>query len=251
MFRRNLALVWFGIIVLCGMFLFGQETWMAPPTFDALIEVFENTVELKEESVEVVLESDEGAYLEAYWNNIYDAYFMPGLFTGSKWIAKARKVGSSTWYQKPVPKVPDYATNYVTIDLPSTQCADNDEDGYGYPGSSACTYAELDCNDSDPNIHPNAPDSCDDVDQDCDGADGVPELCGNNIDDDCDGKTDCTPGQEDPDCNCASGSCIGTVEASTYQTSPGYGASDLGKHLSYFLLPLGALIGLMIWWRKR
>ena len=47
------------------------------------------------------------------------------------------------------------------------------------------------------------------------------------------------------------GVCPGSVAASTLQESPVYGASDLGKHLGYLLLPLGALIGLMIWRRKR
>ena len=46
-------------------------------------------------------------------------------------------------------------------------------------------------------------------------------------------------------------SCAGSAEASTYQPSPVYGSSDLAKHLSFFLLPLGAVIGLMIWRRKR
>jgi len=69
-------------------------------------------------------------------------------------------------------------------------------------------------------------------------------LCGNGIDDDCDGLTD----NDDPDC--ATTPCSGST-ASTVGVSPVYSASDLGRQLAYFLLPLGAVIGLMIWRRKR
>ncbi len=43
---------------------------------------------------------------------------------------------------------------------------DQDKDGYA---------ADVDCDDSDPNVHPNAPELCDDVDQDCDGAVADPD----------------------------------------------------------------------------
>lgn len=83
MFKRNLIVVWVGIVVLSGMFLMGQESWSPPP------------------------------------------------------------------------------------------CTDLDGDGYGIPASSLCTYPGLDCDDSDGDVNP-----------------AGEEICGNAIDDDCDGKTD-------------------------------------------------------------
>ncbi len=52
-------------------------------------------------------------------------------------------------------------------------CTDLDGDGYGNPYSTLCTYPVWDCNDGDPDIHHDAED-----------------VCGNMIDDDCDGETD-------------------------------------------------------------
>lgn len=45
--------------------------------------------------------------------------------------------------------------------------------------------------------------------------------------------------------------CAGSAEASGYGTNPIYRPSGLGEHLAYFLLPIGAVIGLGIWRRKR
>jgi hypothetical protein len=70
-------------------------------------------------------------------------------------------------------------------------------------------------------------------------------LCSNGIDDDCDELID----GDDPDCT--STACSGSAEASTFEPSPVYGASDLVGHLACFMLPLGAVIGLRIWRGKR
>lgn len=48
-------------------------------------------------------------------------------------------------------------------------CTDADRDGYGRPGASACAVPLPDCDDASASIHPEAPDLCDGVDNDCDG----------------------------------------------------------------------------------
>ena len=64
-------------------------------------------------------------------------------------------------------------------------CGDGDGDGFD---DHSCNG--LDCDDEDPAVHPGVADPCDSIDQDCDGADGIPEIPGNGIDDDCDGRID-------------------------------------------------------------
>ncbi|MCJ7816588.1 MAG: hypothetical protein MUP55_01905, partial [Candidatus Aenigmarchaeota archaeon] len=62
-----------------------------------------------------------------------------------------------------------FNTSLCTSPLP---CIDNDGDGYGNPASSSCTYPQVDCNDSNPNIHSGAQETCGDgIDYDCDGQD--------------------------------------------------------------------------------
>jgi len=46
-------------------------------------------------------------------------------------------------------------------------------------------------------------------------------------------------------------SCVGSITSSTYQVSPVYGPSDLGKHLACFLLPVGAVVLLRTLRRRR
>jgi subtilisin family serine protease len=91
---------------------------------------------------------------------------------------------------------------------PPAQCIDGDADGF-FPINGCGT--ELDCNDGDDTIYPGAPEVCGDgIDQDCNGQDktkgkgcgggggggGDKESCKNGVDDDGDGLVDCL----DPDC---------------------------------------------------
>ena len=170
-------------------------------------------------------------------------------------------------------------------------CPDGDGDDYGDPASIWCDYHELDCNDSNPNVNPGAAEKCNGIDDNCDGntdegfnvgmtctdglgicetsgtyvctgdglgtecnaVPGTPQVegpaedptCDDELDNDCDGDAD----GADPDCT--AGGCARSVAASTVDTSLVHGSSDLAKHLAYILLPIGAVIGLGIWRRKR
>jgi hypothetical protein len=53
------------------------------------------------------------------------------------------------------------------VDDGCTACVDADGDGYGDPASNLCTYPEQDCDDSDPNISPGMPETCNEIDDNC------------------------------------------------------------------------------------
>ena len=66
---------------------------------------------------------------------------------------------------------------------PTKICPDKDHDGYGSPASTNCTYPQLDCDDNNKEIHL-----------------GATEICGNGIDENCDGiDQECLSTCEDKD----------------------------------------------------
>ena len=102
-----------------------------------------------------------------------------------------------------------WASDALTVLLQATVCVDMDEDGYGVQNTDLCPYPDLDCDDEDPDVNPGTAEICgNSIDDDCDGLTDYddpdccfPEVCDNLIDDDCDGLVD----SEDPDCPCADG----------------------------------------------
>jgi hypothetical protein len=114
----------------------------------------------------------------------------------------------------------------IRLVIPCSLDDDNDDDGYV---SVAC--GGDDCNDGDPAVNPGMSES------------EVIGNCSDWKDNDCDGSPDCN----DPDCPDCPTSCAGNAAASTLGATSVHGASDLGKHLAFFLLPVGAVIGLRIW----
>jgi len=65
------------------------------------------------------------------------------------------------------------------------------------------------------------------------------------------GNTGTESGDSNEACTHYGTACAGSAEASGYGTNPVYRPSDLGKHMTYLLFSLGAVMGLMLWRRKR
>jgi hypothetical protein len=78
------------------------------------------------------------------------------------------------------------------------RCEDTDGDGFGAPASESCFFAQADCDDAAVAVNPGAPEICgNDVDEDCDG---LAQTCAadGDADADLDAEQDAAP-DADPD----------------------------------------------------
>ena len=104
-------------------------------------------------------------------------------------------------------------------------CTDTDSDGYGNPASATCANPTLDCNDSAPAIHPGAAEICGNgIDENCNGSDlACPAVCGNNVGEgteECDGtdlrsQTCTTRGFTGGSLSCVAAACTFDTSACT------------------------------------
>lgn len=96
-------------------------------------------------------------------------------------------------------------------------CTDIDSDGYGFPASDECEYEDADCDDNNPDINPSVTEICgDDIDNNCNG------YTDENFDLDYDGFTNCENDCNDNDplinpdaeeiCNGIDDNCDGNID---------------------------------------
>jgi len=99
-------------------------------------------------------------------------------------------------------------------------CVDGDGDGYGSPASPGCAHFELDCDDTNGSVHPDAT-----------------EIPGNGIDDDCNAATP--------------GACEGTQSANAAVSAAGRSETRASApiDLGLYLVPAAALV--LAWRRAR
>jgi len=192
MFGRKHLPVWIGIILLSGMFLMGQDTWAPTECIDNDSDGYGNPA------------SSQCTYPDLDCDDS-NAEVNPGATEGS---AGDPTCGDGL----------DNDCDGLTDgdDAGCQVCLDGDEDGYGDPASEACTYPELDCDDSTADVNP-----------------GETEICGNGIDDDCDTLTD----GDDPACG-GTGLLPDTDQSVCYNTSseitcPSSGAAFYGQDAQY------------------
>ncbi|MBW1881223.1 MAG: hypothetical protein JRJ84_22950, partial [Deltaproteobacteria bacterium] len=78
-------------------------------------------------------------------------------------------VGGTYYLAVEEPGDPQGAADHIyALSVWMPMCPDDDGDGYGSPIHPHCAESEEDCDDTDPNIHPAAPDLYDLVNEDCD-----------------------------------------------------------------------------------
>ncbi|HXI03415.1 MAG TPA: MopE-related protein [Candidatus Saccharimonadales bacterium] len=145
-------------------------------------------------------------------------------------------------------------SEYGSYDLMISAQNPSDDDGDGYDST-------VDCDDTDPNIHPGATEVCDGVDQNCDGTidegfdldgdgyttcagdcddtnpavnPGMDEIPSNGIDDNCNGEIDETPQTDTV-----------TITGVTYRSGPGrltvYATSDQQPAVTLTLVGFGSM----------
>ena len=166
MLRRNLFLVWLGIVLLSGMFLLGQQPW--PPEQECIdkdVDGYGNPaapwctfsqLDCDDSNPDVNPGTTEGPYGDPTCSDELDN---------------------------------DCDDDTDVDDSGCCECMDGDSDGYGDPGCENCTYPATDCDDSNPDVNPGAsegpggdPTCSDTLDNDCDGdADSADRECVNGI----------------------------------------------------------------------
>ena len=118
--------------------------------------------------------------------------------------------------------------------IESPDCEDKDGDGYGVGADrSKCQYPEEDCDDNNPNVHPNNTETCDGVDNSCDGnidvftcPGGAAIECGSAPEGGNDVKFACVDKQcvlvhklqTTPECQAIAASCNSAEKAFTYES---------------------------------
>lgn len=175
----------------------------------------------------VVWRGSDGSHFDIF---LYDGASTTRI-TNNNWMDSYPRMndrGEIVWWTYQTDPLNWDAMIYPQIRLAIPCSLEDDNDGDGYV-SVAC--GGDDCADGNPDVNPGMSES------------EVTGNCSDGKDNDCDGSPDCN----DPDCPACPASCAGNAVASTLGATSMHGASDLGKHLAFFLLPVGAVIGLRIW----